>query len=193
MKSAKLSPDVLRGRWYSLVPLTPEFHGAIYELAFRDQNVFRWRYRGTQPTAAAFEQSLYNGVLCQFVICPNDTRAFSGLVVAYNASPQDEFCCLAAITDQTASTGAVEGIALFLRYLFRHWPLRKIYLESVEFNAPQFASAVDAGLFKEEGRLKDHHYFDGTFWDLITYAIYREDTVEYLDLNSLLPPEEGAK
>ena len=172
----RLQTDLLRGRWFSLSPVRPAHHAALYELASRDENNFRWRYRGTMPQFNAFEQSLYAGVLCQFVVSPNEhPQNVAGLVVAYNASPQDDFCYLAAMTDNRAGAGAVEGVAMFFRYLFRHWPLRKIYLEAVEFNVPQYASAIDLGLFREEGRLRSHHYFDNKYWDTFIYSVYRED------------------
>jgi RimJ/RimL family protein N-acetyltransferase len=182
LNSERVVADILRGRWFSLVPLNPSHHGSLYELGFRDQNNFRWRFRGAVPPFTAFEQSLFAGVLCQFAVCPNDkSDQVAGLVVAYNASPQDDFCYLAVITDRRFGSGTIEAIALFLRYLFRHWPMRKVYLESLEFNADQYSSAVKFGLFKEEGRLKAHHFFDGKYWDLITYAMYREDAIEFAD------------
>jgi RimJ/RimL family protein N-acetyltransferase len=174
--SPSLRADVLAGRWFTLTPIHPAHHRALYELAFRGQNSFRWRYRGAMPTFSAFEQSLYAGVLCQFVVCPVDEpQRVVGLVVAYNSSPQDDTCYLAAVMDDRVRTGGVEAVALFVRYLFRHWPLRKVYLESVAFNVPQFVSAVRRGLFIEEGRLRHHHYFDGRHWDLFIYALYRDD------------------
>ena len=182
--------DVLHGRWFSLVPLNSRHLPLLYELGFRDQNSFRWRYRGTQPSFASFEQSLNAGVLCQFAICPNNgTDEFVGLVVAYNASPQDDFCYMAAITDRKFGSGTVEAVALFLRYLFRYWPIRKIYLEALEFNVPQYASAVRLGIFREEGRLRDHHFFDDRYWDLILYAIYREDAAKFVEDHANFLPE----
>ncbi len=183
--------DVLRGRWITLTPVNPSHHRALYELGFRDQNSFRWRYRGSMPSFTAFEQSLYAGVLCQFAVCPNDeVGKIVGLTVAYNGSPQDEFCYLAAVADKAIGPGTVEAVALFVRYLFRYWPFRKIYLESLEFNVSQYASAVRLGLFREEGRLREHHYFDGRYWDLVLYALYREDALKFADDHSLFPPEQ---
>lgn len=187
----RIKADLLRGRWYSLIPLRPSHHPALYELAARDLNNVRWRYRGTMPPFNVFEQSLYAGVMCQFVVCPNDDlQKVSGLVVAYSASPQDEHCYLAALTDSRAGAGAVEGVALFFRYLFRHWPLRKIYLESLEFNIPQYASAIELGLFREEGCFRAHHYFDDRYWDMYIYSVYREDALAFEEKFSLLFPPQ---
>jgi RimJ/RimL family protein N-acetyltransferase len=180
--SRALKTDPLAGRWYSLVPISPKYHPALLALTYKEQNNYRWRYRGAIPSAAAFEQSLYSGVLIQFAVVPKGSPdRLAGHLVAYNASPQDGHCYIGAVMDPNEGVGTVESIALFLRYLFRHWPFRKIYLESAEFNVIQFASAARSGLLVEEGRLKDHLYFDDSFWDQIVYAIYRDSADSYAE------------
>jgi len=175
-----LQPDTLTGRWYSLVPLQPKYYSAIFSLSLRDENNFRWRYRGTVPSPASFEQSLFAGVMTQFVVVPKDNpERLAGLVVAYNASPQDSYCYLAAVMDPKEGAGSTESVALFVRYLFRHWPLRKLYLESAEYNARQYASAATTGLLVEEGRLKNHSYFNDRYWDHIIFALYRDAAATY--------------
>jgi RimJ/RimL family protein N-acetyltransferase len=175
-----IAADQLEGRWFSLVPLNPNHHVPLFELSHREQNNFRWRFRGVIPSAAAFEQSIYAGVLTQFAIVPKDRpNQFAGLVVAYNASPQDAYCYLGAVTDPKFGSGTIEGVALFLRYLFRHWPFRKVYLEVAQYNVTQYESATRLGVMKEEARLKDHIYFDNQYWDQMLFAIYRESAEEY--------------
>ncbi len=187
-------PDSLHGRRFSLVPLTVEYHRFLYRLSVRDENTFRWRYHGAVPPFDAFERSLYAGVLCQFVISPTgNPEKLAGLVVAYNASLQSDYCFLAIIADRGAGAGIFEGLALFLRYLLDHWPLRKIYLEAPEYNVVQFASLVRAGLLKEEARFKEHQYFAGRYWDLVTYAIYREDLLRFGErFDALFLPDSGS-
>jgi RimJ/RimL family protein N-acetyltransferase len=170
--------DPLRGRRFSLVPVTPAFHDALYRLSVTDPNSFRWRYHGSIPPKDVFERSLYAGVLVQFAMISNEsTNQLAGLVVAYNADPQSDYCFLAAVADRKLGAGVLEGVALFAYYLLLHWPLRKIYLETQEYNVAQFQSAVASGLLKEEGRLKEHQFFAGRYWDRITYAMYRDDLV----------------
>ena len=68
------------------------------------------------PSCASFEQNLNAGVLCQFAIRPNNAAdGFAGLVVAYNANPQDHFCYLGSITDRVSVLERFEAVALFLR------------------------------------------------------------------------------
>lgn len=190
---AEVTPGVeterglLTGRWYGLVPIVPMFYPAIIALSQRGENRFRWRYRGTAPAPELLDQSINAGVLAQFAIVPQDTPSIlSGLVMAYNASPQDEYCYLAAVTDPTEGAGAVEGTLLFVRHLLRHWPFRKLYLESAEYNVHQYGSAVKSKILIEEGRLRDHIYFDGRYWDQVIFALYREAFREYEDTHPLL-------
>jgi len=172
--------DPLVGRWYSLVPVSPRYHSAIHALSHREQNSFRWRYRGTIPPFPAFEQSIYAGVLIQFVVvAKDDLEHVAGLVVAYSASHQDGHCYMGAVMNPNEGAGTAEGIALFLRYVFLHWPFHKIYLETPEFNAVQFESAVKSGLIVEEGRLRNHVYYDDKHWDQIVYALYRENAATF--------------
>jgi len=185
--------DALQGRRFSLVPLTPEYYRALYQLSVTDQNSFRWRYHGAVPPLDAFERSLYSGVLCQFVIVPTARpQQLLGLVAAYNANLQSDYCFLAAVSHPGAGAGILEAVALFLRYLVRHWALRKIYLEVPEYNLSQYYSAVTAGLLKEEGRLTGHQYFLDHYWDLITYAIYRNDLLRFGErFESLFSPDSS--
>jgi RimJ/RimL family protein N-acetyltransferase len=170
----------LLGRRFSLVPLTPEYHRALYVLSVTDQNSFRWRFHGTTPSMETFERSLHTGVLCQFVVVPTgQQQRLMGLVVAYNANLQNGYCFLAAVTHPSAGAGILEAAGLFLRYLIRNWPFRKIYLEVPEYNDRQYQSAVNAGVLKEEGRLKEHQYFLDRYWDLVTYAIYRDELIQF--------------
>jgi len=172
--------EPLRGRRFCLIPLAPRHLPLLYELSVIDQSSFRWRFRGRVPPMEAFVEALHSGVLCQFAIVPTSRPDdFAGLVVAYSYHPQGQYCYLAVLANPAAGAGVLEGVALFLRYLFRFWPLRKIYLEVPEFNLPQYQSAVTAGLLKQEGCLVGHDYFAGRHWDLFIYAIYRSEALRF--------------
>lgn len=188
--SPAIPPDpTLEGRRFSLVPLTPEYHRAVYQLSVRDIASFRWRYHGAIPPYQVFEQSLYTNVLVQFAIVPRqDPTQFVGLVVAYNAHFQDGYAFVAAVADRQSGAGTLEGVAILLRYMFAQWPFRKIYFEVPEFNVRQFQSAIDVGILQEEGRLIGHRYYSERYWDLVTYALYRERAMEFVrDTPGLFP------
>lgn len=169
----------LDGRWYSLVPLLPEHHRQLYALAVADQIGFRWRFRGAVPPFAVFEQTLHQNVPVQLAIVAKEApQRLAGLVSAYNMNFQDGTTFAGLVTDKGSGAGAIEAFALFFRYLFRLWPLRKLYMELPEFNLPQFASAVRVGLLREEGRLRNDRYFDGAYWDQLILAMYPSDAEE---------------
>ena len=68
----------------------------------------------------------------------------------------------------------LEAFMLFLDYLFTVFGFRKLYGEVLEFNLTSFRSIIGK-IAHEEGRLRDHEYFDGRYWDLVFLAIYREE------------------
>ena len=171
---------VLMGRRYCLVPFTPEFHRPAYLLSIAEVTGFRWRFNGIVPTYDVFERSINSNVLVQFAVASRDDPSkMLGLVVAYNANPQDGYVYLASISDPTAGVGSLEGTVLMVNYLLVTWPFRKIYMDVMEYNVFQFKSAIDRGLFKEESRLVDHRYMDDRYWDQLTYAMYRDDAQNF--------------
>jgi len=61
-----------------------------------------------------------------------------------------------------------------LEYLFKFWNLRKVYTEAPGYTYESVGSGLGS-IFREEGVLRDHRYFDGRFWDEHIIAVYRED------------------
>jgi len=185
------STDALQGRRFSLLPVVPEYHRSLYRLCVADRNNFRWRYQGVIPSFEVFERQLHSSVLSQFVVVANSApHQLAGLVVAYNSNLQSSYCFVGVIGARDAGAGILEGLALFLRFLIRQWPFRKIYFETPQYNVEQFQTAVTSGLLKEEGRLKGHVYFLDRYWDFITYAAYKDDLLAYAaELRSVFPKE----
>jgi len=125
---------------------------------------------------------LYQGVFAQFVVVlTSEPRSPVGHVVAYNANLRDGSCHIGVVGDRQVGAGILEATALFFEYLFAHWPFRKLLMETPEFNAQQFASALTSGLLREEGRLVNQQFYDGEYWDEIILAIYREDALAFRD------------
>jgi diamine N-acetyltransferase len=67
----------------------------------------------------------------------------------------------------------VVATALLVEHLFRHLPFRKIYFEVPGYNANVVRIWRKIGL-AEEGVLKGDRYWDGSYWDLHIFALYRE-------------------
>ncbi|WP_349305864.1 phosphopantetheine-binding protein [Pseudofrankia sp. DC12] len=169
-----VGPPRLAGRFFRLVPIHPQAVPFLYELAVSPDVGFRWRYRGSVPPFAQFENDLWQGVFTQFLVESVQTNQPAGHVMCYNADPNLGHAYVgAAMTNQYLGSGiAAEPVQLLVRYLFDVWPLRKLYLELPEFNFTQFASASGRGL-SVEARLRDHDYYQGRRWDRLILAIYR--------------------
>ncbi len=98
-----------------------------------------------------------------------------GLVLAYDHYPEHGYAKLGAML-QEGSVGHGAGVvatALLADYLFRTLPLRKVYLETYGFNPAVIKMLRKLGL-PEEGRLKESYFWDGAYWDLHIFAVYRE-------------------
>ncbi len=67
----------------------------------------------------------------------------------------------------------LEGVTVFLSYLFDVLPLRKVYADVLEFNVRSI-DRVLRDYASEEGRLRAHEFHMGRYWDLITFAVYRD-------------------
>jgi RimJ/RimL family protein N-acetyltransferase len=68
---------------------------------------------------------------------------------------------------------SMEGLALFLSFLFNGLGIRKLLAKVQDCDLPQFAAAEDA-LLRREGLLKDHVRDGEGFQDVHVFAIWRE-------------------
>jgi RimJ/RimL family protein N-acetyltransferase len=163
---------VLGNRAFRLTPVTPEDLGFLYTLAVRPETGFRWRYRGAPPSVDRFAAELWAQVLVQYVVRRTGDGAPVGHVVAYAAAESLHHANVGAVFDPGTGTGlGAQAVAMFARYLFHTFPLRKLYLEIPGYNWPQVRSGGKR-LFQVEGVLRDHDYYAGRYWDQYLCAIY---------------------
>jgi hypothetical protein len=135
----------------------------------------RWRFRGSTPSPDTWAQSIWAGVLAQYLIVARAQEVPIGLVLAYRASFQDGYAYVAAahFSEKDRSPLMMFGTAYFLRYVFSCWNFRKLYMETSEYNFEQFRSGAGK-LFEIEGRMRDHSFFSGRYWDELILSISRE-------------------
>lgn len=159
-----------------LRPLADSDLAALYEASTAPERGFRWRYRGTTPSLAEFHAQLFEGVLCQFIVETVADRVAHGLVCAYNAQFDQRFAYVAFVRfGPVRGRGEVlEGMMSFIEFLFRTWDLKKLYAEVPEFNA-QGMFDLESRSVRVEGRLVDHCFHDGRWWDQLIVAVWRED------------------
>lgn len=169
----------LAGRHVVLRPVGFSDYEFLYLLSVTGSNLWRWRHRGETPSPELFRQVLHAGVLCQFVILRASDSEPVGLVLAYNPDIRNRHCYMAICLLPTVhhQSWPMESIGLFLDYVFGVWDFRKVYVESPEFNAEQFVNGARRWM-TEEGRLREHWYHGGRWWDFITWALTRDQWME---------------
>jgi RimJ/RimL family protein N-acetyltransferase len=146
-----------------------------------------YRFRGATPGPDRFSQSFWQGVLVALMVELKSDRRPLGTVSAYNAEFRDGHAKLAAVSALNAPHGGafLQGVTLFIDYLFAQFPFRKLYGEVAEVNLPAFRSGLGR-LFVEEGCLRGHAFHDGRYEDLIVGAIYRDAWVNREDVQRRL-------
>jgi RimJ/RimL family protein N-acetyltransferase len=75
--------------------------------------------------------------------------------------------------DQTGKGYGSDAIRVLLDYAFRHLNLHKVSLDTLASNEPALRAYRACG-FVEEGRLREHDWFEGRYEDLILMAVLRE-------------------
>ncbi|MEV0719582.1 GNAT family protein [Asanoa sp. NPDC050611] len=167
---------VLADAAFLLTPIQEGDLPFLYTLATHPDVSYRWRYRGNPPPPERFAADLWGRVLVQLVARTTAEGAPAGLVVAYDADLAHGHAKIGAVfAPEYAGTGLPAGAtALFVRYLFHTFPLRKLYLEVPGFNW-ELVSSGAGRLFTVEGVLRDHDFYAGRYWDKHLCAIYRPD------------------
>jgi len=109
-------------------------------------------------------------------VARRDTGTLIGFLQAYGINLVDGWCFLSAYfaPEYRRQRYGAEAFLPFVDHLFRHFNLRKIYMEMQEFNMSFYDVAIKTGAFVEEGRFRSHTYHDNRYWDLIRVALYRE-------------------
>jgi RimJ/RimL family protein N-acetyltransferase len=171
----ELAVPSLRARHVYLRPLTARDYPYLQMVEAGTELTFRWRLRGATPSPEQWAKMIWNQVLAQFMVVGRSGDKPIGLVSVYRANFQDRYAYLSAtrFEPNRPSPLMMLGVFLFLKYVFTSWDFRKLYMELPEFNMPQFASGLGR-YFEVEGRLRDHFYFDGRYWDQLTLATYRD-------------------
>ena len=177
-ESGMLRRPPLRTPNLQLTPVTAENFPFLYALAIDEEVGYRWRFRGSIPSPEDFQKAFWQGTLTQFVVNMTSAAESIGHVVCYAYEPGHQHAFVGMVfAPPVLGTGLpLEAASCFLNYLFNTWNLRKLYFEVPEFNYPQFASGAGR-YFHEEGRLRQHEFYAGRYWDKLYLAIYRDDVI----------------
>lgn len=136
----------------------------------------RWRFAGTTPSPEAYPQTLWADVLAQkLVVLGSDYRVI-GMVSAYGYQAADGVVSLAAVNFEYPAfrLAFMRGVARFVDWLFNSQPIRRIRMETPDWNQHQLIGLVNRGFGTIEGRLIEERYLNGRYVDIILLAITRE-------------------
>ncbi len=171
---------VLKSKHLKLNVLTPDDLPQIYKWETEIETRPLWQDSVSLPSSLTFSsdfskklESFYHSY---FIISNIDDNAPIGCVYSYGYNRTDGFMHISVFIDRKyrkSFTGAEAGI-LFSKYLFSNFPIRKLYTVAFAYNMESVRILELAG-FQREGTLKKHKYYDGDYYDMYTYAIYRED------------------
>jgi hypothetical protein len=169
-------PPPMSGIAAGLRPVTEASYAYLYGLITDPRVSVRWRYHGAVPRRDTFVSEIWNRVFSQFLIIDLESSRAIGLALGYQASLRNGTLWIAGVTDPDfhGERASLEGLFLFVKYLFATWPLRKLYMEIPEFNLSQFGSGLRR-LWHEEGRLRGEIYYHNERWDTVTVALYRNE------------------
>ncbi len=77
--------------------------------------------------------------------------------------------------DSQKATGLQEALGLLVNYLFHQFNLNSVYAEVSELN--RIALETFAALeFKQDGVLRQRHFFDGQYHNIFIYSLLRYET-----------------
>ncbi len=162
-------------RRVALRVVTPADYPFLFTIATEPAASWRWRYRGATPSPEQFAAELWQGVLCQFMVIRREGGQSVGLVTAYQADLANGTGYVALLGDRAFDASGLmpEAALLFVSYLLHTWDFRQLYAEVPGYTMDAFASGMGT-YFREEGRLVDHSFHAGRYWDLHVLAIHRE-------------------
>ena len=122
-------------------------------------------------------QMLWQNVLCNYMVCRAKTGESVGLATAYNADLRNghAYLALVLVPEAVGSLIGHDANLLMVNYLLRGWNFRKLYGETSARNVEAFFRSAVGKELHIEGRLKDHEYYDGRYWDTLIVALYREE------------------
>jgi len=170
----------LQGHLVRLTPVSQSDLGHLYGWMNDPESLMLWINRRELTTYAQFvddlEWRLKHMIVTQLMIRRHGTDEPIGTVYAYDANVVDGYAFGTIYLPQTyrRQRFGIDALIVFIDYLFAYFPFRKLYSEVYSYNHHSFAMMQSAGAV-EEGRLREHRYFDGHYADLYRFALYRRD------------------
>jgi RimJ/RimL family protein N-acetyltransferase len=141
------------------------------------QYLHLWHLNPYIPTyekyAAQMEQMIDTFFDAFMMVEANNADSPIGFVYSYDMNRTNgyAFACT-FVTSSTRGKGAIATV-LFMDYLFKTIPMRKIYVDVLAYNHLSLKTCLNGGFIKE-GCFKQHHWFGDRYWDMYRLALYRD-------------------
>lgn len=134
----------------------------------------RFRFGGAAIPPPATLAAVWDGTLVHLVAVGNRSRQRLGVASVTSADMRNGTAYFSVVADPAVvGTGMmIEAAGLAIEYVFQTWPFRKLYAEVPEYNLRTFGSVTER-FFRREGRLADHVFLDGRYWDVHVLATDR--------------------
>jgi RimJ/RimL family protein N-acetyltransferase len=151
-----------------------------------DREVARFQ-TARYPWSLAAEEAFVRGSVSAPIAYGNVSLAIEtkdGLHIGgcglHGASPENRAAELGIMVGEKAywSKGyGTDAVATLVRFGFEEMNLNRIELHVYDFNERAQASYRKCG-FVEEGRMRDAHYFEGRYCDVVVMGLLREESSE---------------
>src|SRR5262245_57533784 len=117
------------GRHVTIRPLRPADYDTLYEIAQFSDAGSRWRLHGSAPPADQFVKLLVDGAPATFAIDANEDGRVVGMVQLWNYTALNRNGHITAFLrpDVRGRGWPLEGIFLFIEYVFPVFNLHKLY------------------------------------------------------------------
>lgn len=183
MNKIQNDAPALEGRTIRLIPPNSNGLSKLYEWEKEIESKFLWTENRSIPNELEFQDnfiSKFRGYYHVFLfINRKQDNEPVGFIYSYNYNSIDGYLSTTLFIDKKCRNKAVgpEAGALFFDYLFKYYPIRKIYSDVFDYNEAS-KSFLNSSGFVHEGKLAQHRYFDGKYHDLNMFALYRDTYYE---------------
>ncbi|OGO50758.1 MAG: hypothetical protein A2148_03430 [Chloroflexi bacterium RBG_16_68_14] len=95
----------------------------------------------------------------------------------HQVNPEDRKASLGIMIGEKkywANGYGTDAIVTLLRFAFGEMNLNRVMLHVFEFNERAIACYKKCG-FQEEGRLRQHYYAEGRYWDVLVMGVLRDE------------------
>lgn len=176
----------LSWRDIQLIPYDKQYFDFIFE-CYQDYNSRNLFYGNSSiESREEFWQKLDNKISTVYhkymIILSLTNNTPLGFIYSYDYNTENQYIYTAIFIAEKFRKTTVGGIAgiIFFNYLFKYFPIRKVYCTVYSYNGMSLKVLNNAG-FKIEGILKEHKYFDGKYHDMNIMALYRDDLYSGLE------------